>query len=142
MKTGQTKLWSGMTAITGAALLALALAFPATAQQVSATAQTTQVVENGDLVDAQFSLTVTNGATAQALGVIVVFEDGQEVAVGDIAPGGSAQSASGSRTLDLSAMPTRHYPVPATLVYSLGGVNVEAPTTVVFDLGSATADGQ
>lgn len=138
MKIERTTTWSGMVAVTVAALLALAFASPAAqAASVDVTAETIQVVEAGGFADAEFTITVTNGESVPASNVSVVFADGLEVSFGNVAAGGSAQSAPQTRSIDTVEMPTRFSPVPVTLMFTLDGVNVESLTTLVVDLGAA-----
>lgn len=113
----------------------------ASAQQVSATAQTIAVAESGGAAEVQFKVTVTNGGSSAAANVIVVFADGLQLRVGDVAPEGSAVSEKETRTIDVSVLPTRSQPVPVTLKFAVDGVNVELAQTLVLNLG-APAGGQ
>ena len=142
MKIGRKTNWSAMVAVTGALFLALAFASPAAqAASVQVTAETIQVVEIDDFANVEFSLTVTNGTSVLASDVYVVFEDGVEVSVGDIAAGGSASSAPQTLTIDLLQMPTRNSPLPVTLNFTLDGVYEELPATLVVHLGVPAGDG-
>ena len=125
-----------------AAAVGVVSASDASAQLVEATAQTIQVVESGAFVDVQFSITVTNGESSVASNVLVEFEDGLQVSVGDVSAGGSAVSAPETRTIDTSAMPTRNVPIPVTLRFALDGVNVELARTLVVHLGAPAGEGQ
>lgn len=112
------------------ALLLLALAaMPAQAQQVTASAVNVEVTPNGDGVDAKFNIAVTNAAGAAALNVWVVFADGQEVVVGDVAAEATGTSAAVSRTL--AEVVTANQPVPVTLKYSQDGAAVEVAATLI-----------
>ncbi len=137
MKTRRTTKWSGLAATSAAAFLALAISAPAAlGASLGVTAETISVDELLDSVDAQVTLTVTNGGSVAASDVYVVFEDGVEVSVGDVAAGGSASSAPVDRSMDISEMPTRNFPVPVTLTFTLDGVYEELPATLVVHLGA------
>lgn len=125
-----------------AAVVGVGTVSDASAQRVEATAQTVEVVENGDLVDLKFRLAVTNGESSVAVNAWVVFADGQEVYVGDVAADGSASSAQQTRMIDVSATPTRHFPVPVTVRFTLNGVNVELTQTLVLHLYVPEGQGQ
>ena len=115
----------------------------AAAQQIQATAQTIEATENGEQLDVQFRIAVTNGESVVASNVYVVFEDGGQVNVGDVAAEGSAVSAPERRTLDTSAAPTRNVPVPVTVKFSLAdGTNVELAQNLVFNLPAPAGAGQ
>ena len=136
MKTRRTTTWSGIAATSAAAFLALAISAPAAlGASLGVTAETISVDELLDSADAQVSLTVTNGGSVAATDVYVVFEDGQEVSIGDVPPGGSAASAPQARTLDLVEMPSRNSPMPVTLTFTLDGVYEEMPATLFVHLG-------
>jgi hypothetical protein len=110
-----------------------ASALPAVAQQLQATAETIEVVEHGEAIDAQFRVVVRNGESSAAVNVQVVFEDAVEVNLGNIAGDGSAVSAPERRMIDISAMPTRHVPVPVTVRFAVDGVEVELQQSLVID---------
>ena len=114
----------------------------ASAQQVQAVAQGIQIQESAGLADVQFRIRVTNDESSMASNVLVVFEDGHQVGVGDVVSEGSALSAPQTRTIDLSSMPTRNFPLPVTLMFSLDGVNVELEQTLVFRLPVPSGGGQ
>ena len=104
------------------------------------TAETIEAVEFDGIVDAQVSLTVTNIEPVLALEVYVVFEDGQEVSVGDIAPGGSAASAPVTFTVNSPEIATRSIPVPVTLTFFLDEVFEESPATLVVFLAEPAGE--
>ncbi len=118
-------------------LLSLGLVFApaASAQDVAATANAVQQTgQGGGILDVQFRIEVTNGESSVASGLLVVFEDGQQVFVGDVDAGGGATTDPVTRTIDHSALPTRHFPVPVTLRFALNGANVELPATLILNL--------
>jgi hypothetical protein len=121
------------------ALLAAGSASPALAQQVVAEVETISVSEIGTSADVQFRVTATNGEASVAVNVKVVWEDGVETNVGDVAPGGSAASATEQRIFDTSAMPTRNFPVPVTVRFTLDGVDVALAQTLIVGLGAPAA---
>ena len=137
MKTRRTTKWSGIAATSAAAFLALAISSPAAlGASLDVSAETIAVVENfPNDQDAEISITVTNGESVLASDVYVVFEDGQDVSIGDVAPGGSAASAPVTRNIDSSEFPTHSFPVPVTLTFFLDGLYEELPTTLVVQLG-------
>jgi hypothetical protein len=114
----------------------------ASAQQVRATAETIEMVESGEYVDVQFRIVVRNEEPSVASNVHVIFEDGVQVNVGDVAPDVSATSAPERRIVDTSATPTRHIPVPVTVRFSLDGVDVESMQTLVVDRPTPEGEGQ
>jgi len=87
----------------------------------------------------EFRVTVTNGESSVASNVNVVFEDGVQLGVGDVAAGGSAVSAPEKRIVDVSS---RNTPLPVTLQFILDGVNVELATNLVVNLGAPAEEGQ
>ena len=137
MKTRRTTKLSGIAATSAAALLALAISSPAAlGASLDVSAETISIVENfPNDQDAEISITVTNGESVLASDVYVVFEDGQEVSIGDVAPGGSAASAPVTRNIDSSEMPTHNFPVPVTLTFFLDGVYEELPASLTVELG-------
>jgi hypothetical protein len=105
----------------------------AAAQQVEAKAKVIKVVESGAFIDVQFTVTVSNRDSAVASNVFVIFKDGLQVGLGDVAPGTSAVSATQSESIDVASMPTRHVPVPVTVKFVFKGQNVEQSQTLVVD---------
>ncbi len=99
---------------------------------VSATMVASEVLVQESLADATFTIQVTNSGSSSASNVRVVFSDGAEVAIGDVAAEGSATSDSQRRTFDTSAMPTNNFPVQVTLKYSQDGAAVEAAATLIL----------
>ncbi|MEW6321520.1 MAG: hypothetical protein AB1635_10575 [Acidobacteriota bacterium] len=116
------------------ALGLLACAGPAEAQQVSADLQASQVAVTNGIADATFTITIANGSDAALQNVWVVFDDGTEVQVGDVAAGGSAASAEQQRAFDVSSSPSRNVPVPVTLKFTADGDTAEIRSTVVLHL--------
>ncbi len=115
------------------ALVCAAVAASATtaaAQQVKARAEVLKVVENGAFIDVQLRVSVANGESAVASNVVVAFQDGLQVALGDIAARQSAVSAVQTESIDVSAQPTRNVPVPVTVKFVLNGRSVELAQTL------------
>jgi len=104
----------------------------AKSDDVSATMVASEVLVQESLADATFTIQVTNSGSSSASNVRVVFSDGAEVAIGDVAAEGSATSDSQRRTFDTSAMPTNNFPVQVTLKYSQDGADVEAAATLIL----------
>lgn len=105
----------------------------AAAQQVEAGAQVVQVVESGAFIDVQLKVSVTNKESSVAQNVFVIFPDGLQVSLGDVAPGKSAVSATQTQSIDISSRPTHHVPVPVTVKFTFNGQNVELAQTLVVD---------
>lgn len=100
--------------------------------QVSAALIASEVLVEGSTVDATFTIQVSNGGSSAASNVRVVFSDGAEVAIGEVAAEGSATSNSERRVFDTSAMPTNNFPVQVTVKYSQDGADVEAAATLIL----------
>ena len=118
-----------------ALLLALAGAMSsafAKSDDVSAAMVASEVVVDNGLADTTFKIEVVNRGASPAANVRVVFADGGEVIVGDVAAEGSASSDSQRRVIDISAMPTRNFPVQVTLKYSQDGADIETPATLIL----------
>ena len=96
----------------------------AKAAQVSAALIASDVVTSDDTADVTFTIEVTNGGDATAGDVRIVFADGAEVGVGDVAAEGKASSESQRRVIARPA-PTHNLPIQATLKYTSGGASVE-----------------
>lgn len=118
----------------------LAIPQVASAQNVSATAEVLQAVQNGPLTDVQFRVAVANGDASPVSNVVIVFEDQLQLRVGDVAPGGVTVSAPESRAIDHGALPTDNYPLRATLSFAQDGVNVELPVVLRLVLGGQGAN--
>ena len=103
--------------------------------RVSATLETSAVTVANDLADATFKVIVHNEDTVALTNVWLVFEDGFDVAIGDVDPESQASSDSKTKTFDLSKDGgTAHVPFPATLKYDVGGKPEEQAITVVLVL--------
>lgn len=119
---------SSLVALAVVAVFASASA--ASAQQVSAEAQVLSVAESGDFVDVQLKVSVTNSDSSVASNVFVFFEDGLQIGLGDVAPGGSAVSQTQTQTINVSQHPSRNLAVPVTLNYRFKGRDVEQKATL------------
>lgn len=119
--------------LAGALALAVAAFVPAAAaQSVSATLEATEVIVQDGVADTTFRIVVTNGDAAALGNVVVVFADGAEVAIGDVAPDATVASESQRRSFDLGGSPSRHVGVPVTLKYSRDGAAVEHSADLVL----------
>jgi hypothetical protein len=116
-----------MLAIAGAMTTAIAKS-----DDLSATMVASEVLVQENLADATFTIQVTNGGSTSASNVRVVFSDGAEVVIGDVAPEGSATSDSQRRVFDTSATPSRTLPIQVTVKYSQDGADVEVPATLIL----------
>ena len=99
---------------------------------VSATLVASEVLTAEGSADATFTIQVTNGGSSAASNVRVVFSDGAEVAIGDVAADASASSDSQRRVFDTSAMPTHNFPVQVTVKYSQDGTDVEDAAILIL----------
>lgn len=79
------------------------------------------------LAQVTFKIEVTNDHASAMTNLFVVFEDGTEISLGDVAPSATITSAAQNRSLDVSASATRSVVMNATLKYSLDGDAVETP---------------
>lgn len=79
------------------------------------------------LAQVSFKIEVTNDHASAMTNLFVVFEDGTEISLGDVAPSATITSAAQNRSLDVSASATRSVVMNATLKYSLDGDAVETP---------------
>ena len=102
-------------------------------QQVSAKMVASEVLVGNGQADATFTIEVTNGEATSATNVRVVFSDGAEVAIGDVAPERTASSDSQRRTIALET-PTRQQPVPVTLKFSIDGTDVEVSAILTLSI--------
>lgn len=117
-------------------VLVLASVMPVSAQRISAELETSQLSVISGVAEATFKVVVKNEEETSLAGVWLVFADGFEVAIGDVAAEGSATSESTTRTFDLSLhSETLSVPLEATLRYAVNGNAVEQATTVVLRLG-------
>src|SRR5688572_6699863 len=83
-----------------------------------------EVLEADGLADVTFTIEVSNGGDTTAGDVRIVFADGAEVGVGDVAAEGKASSES-QRKVIARTSPTHNLPIEATLKYTSGGESVE-----------------
>jgi len=114
------------------ALLLTVSVIPAAAQRISAELKTTQVSVTNDVADATFKVVIHNEENAALTNVWLVFEDGFEVAVGDV-DDEYKSSDEQTKTFDLSKDGgTAHVPFKATVKYSVDGESREQAITVVL----------
>ena len=128
---------SKWTRLTGTlAFLCLAALAPIAAQQrISAELETSQLSVVNDVAEATFKVVVENEEAVALTGVWLVFQDGFEVSVGDVAAKSSGASESTTRTFDLSEqVRSLNVPFRATLKYSADGQAMEQAITVVLRL--------
>ena len=108
---------------------------PAAAQRISAELETSQVTVTNGVADATFKVVVTNEEGSALAGVWLVFEDGFEVSIGDVAAESSSASESNTRTFDLSGhIDSLNLSLPATLKYAVDGAAVEQKTSITLRL--------
>ena len=112
------------------------------AQNIEAYPKTIQVTERGALVDAQFSITVTNRESEVISNVVVKLADGSEAYVGDVPPGESAVSAPHTVTFDISTWLTRALPMPAVLTFTLAGAGAQVNTSLLVLRPAPAGSGQ
>lgn len=109
------------------ALLA-ALSAPTAAHTFKASAVEGQASIADGLAQVTFKIEVTNDSSEFAMtNLVVVFADGTEANVGDVAPEATVTSEQQSRTIDVSASSSQTVVMSVTLKYSLGSENVETP---------------
>jgi hypothetical protein len=129
--TGIAARLRGISLLVTLALVAVfASASAASAQNLSAKAEVVSVTEGGDFIDVQLKVSVTNGDSSVASNVFVLFEDGLQVGLGDLAPGGSEVSQTHKQTINVTERPTHHLAVPVTLSYRFKGQDVEQKDTL------------
>lgn len=118
----------------GVLLLVALLAWtsPMRAEELQVQALNPEVSVTGTTADARFTLKVANTTAAAADNLWVVFADGLEVLVGDIAAGGSATSQAITRSIDLSAEASQYVTLPVTLRYSSNGQAAEVSGAVTL----------
>ena len=120
-------------------VLALAATPLVASAQVQANAQVISVVESGNFIDVQLKVSVTNAGDSLASNVVVRFEDGLQISLGDVAAGNSAVSATQTESVDVSTKPTHHVPVPVSVTFVVDGQSVEVSQTLVVDRTAAPA---
>lgn len=125
--------------LAGACLLAT-LPVSANPPRISAELEATQISVVNDVAEATFTVVVKNEEDTAIAQVWLVFADGYEIPVGDVAAESTTASESVTRTFDLSAhIRSLNVPFKATLKYNAGGTAVEHETTVVLRLGQPEA---
>lgn len=122
------------SAAIGLALLGTLAATPTEAAEVSIAATDATVTMANGVVSAQFRVAASNGEAGDATNLVVVFQDGTQVVVGDVAAGGTATSGPETLTFDVSNRPTRHQTLPVTLRFTLGGQAVEQSAAINFEV--------
>ena len=117
-------------------LLFLAALAPAAAEhRVAAEFEISQLTVVNGVAEATFKVVIKNEETYSLAGVWLVFDDGFEVSIGDVAAESSGASDSATRTFDLSQhISSLNVPLPATLKFAVDGSNVEQPTSIVLHL--------
>ena len=129
-----TRIASRLRGVSSLVALAVVVVFAsasaASAQPVSAKAEVLSVSEGGDFIDVQLKVSVTNSDSSVASNVFVLFEDGLQIGLGDVAPGGSEVSQTQTQIINVSERPTHNLAVPVTLNYRLNGQDVEQKDTL------------
>ena len=129
------RLFSSRIAAVMAAIVLSASVPSARAPRLSATLETSAVSVINDVAEATFKVIVHNEDTIALTDVWLVFEDGFDVAIGDIDPESARSSDSKTKTFDLSKDGgTAHVPFPATVKYDIDGQPGEQAITVVLVL--------
>jgi hypothetical protein len=110
-----------------AALIA-ALMTSAEARTFKASAVNASATVTDGLAQVNFKVEVTNDELEGTMtNIYVVFEDGTEISLGDLAPSATVTSDEQHRTIDVSQATSRTIVMHVTLKYSLGGDAVETP---------------
>ena len=109
------------------AALVAALMTSAEARTFKASAVNGAATISDGLAQVSFNIEVTNDDASAMTNLFVVFEDGTEVSLGDVAPLGTITSGAQNRTIDVSESASRTVVMKATLKYSLDGDTVETP---------------
>lgn len=107
--------------------LSVALLTSAEARTFKAAAVNSSASVTDGLAQVTFKIELTNDESSAMTNVFVVFEDGTEVSLGDVAAAATVQSDTQSRTIDVSEATTRTLVMKVTLKYSLDGDAVEVP---------------
>lgn len=110
-----------------AMLFVAATVSSAAAQRVSASAVDTEVSVQNSVALVKFSIAITNNEDAPIAGLTVVFSDGIQLFLGDVAPDATIKSQPENRTLDTGEFQSRSIPVNVTLKFTLEGEAVELP---------------
>ena len=122
-----TRLNSKLSAL-ALALCAVATlaASPAAYARVAVTAVDAEVTQQGTIATAKFKIQLVNQEDAMLIGTRVIFQGGIEVVLGDVAANSTFVSGGQKFVFDTSNMPpTRSFPVPVTVKFSLDGADVE-----------------
>lgn len=109
------------------AALVAALMTSAEARTFKASAVNGAATINDGLAQVSFKIEVTNDHASAMTNLFVVFEDGTEISLGDVAPSATITSEAQNRTIDVSGSASRSVVMNATLKYSLDGDAVETP---------------
>jgi len=129
--TGIAARLRGISSLVTLAIVAVfASASAASAQNLSAKDEVVSVTEGGDFVEVELKVAVTNSASSVASNVFVLFEDGLQIGLGDVAAGGSQVSQTQKQTINVSQRPTHNVAVPVTLSYRFKGQDVEQKDTL------------
>jgi hypothetical protein len=116
-------------------LLVAALASATARERLTVDLDISQLSVANDIADATFKVVVKNDEDYALGAVVLVFDDGFEVSIGDVAAEASGESAPVTRTFDLSQhVRSLNIPLPATLKYSAGGEPMEQTMDVVLRL--------
>lgn len=112
-----------------------AAAMYAAPPRIITTLETSAVTVTNDIAEATFTVVVKNEEETALSSAALIFADGYEVAVGDVAAESSAASEPVTHTFDLSQHPrSLSVAMPATLKYSVNGESVEQAAHVVLHL--------
>src|SRR5689334_11334883 len=103
----------------GIAISALVVALFTTvaARAVNASAVEGSATIHDGLAQVSFKIEISNTADSAMTNTFVVFEDGTEVSIGDVAGGSTVQSEQQSRTVDMGDNASRSVSMKATLKY-------------------------
>ena len=94
---------------------------------VSASAVETSGTVNDGVAQATFKIAVTNSEASAMTNFNVIFQDDSIVSIGDVDAGTTVVSDSVTRTVNLSDMASRNWPVKVTLQFALDGATHEVP---------------
>jgi hypothetical protein len=116
--------------------LFVAAVVPTTARQrLTVDLDVSQLSVVNDVADATFKVVIKNDEDYALSAIFLIFDDGFEVSIGDVAAESSGESSSVTRTFDLSQhIRSLNIPLPATLKYSADGQTVEQAMNVVLRL--------
>ena len=95
-----------------------------------------EVTESNGLATAKFKVQVSNHEETVMTSVRIVFEGGIEVAMSDVAADATVTTGGQKFMFDITNMPpTRSFPVPVTVKFSINGV--ESETTAILAMKRA-----